>query len=405
MNDTTAEAEDAPPALTLEDLEDAEHVTVLRDGDRTIYLVGTAHVSADSVREVDAVIEAVRPDTVCVELCETRYNALTDESRWRKLDVFKVIREGKTLLLLANLAVGAYQRRLGAELGVVPGAELLQAARKAEEIGAELSLIDREIQTTLRRTWANVGFWKKSGLLAAVVGATVSGQEVDAETIENLKGRAQLSEMLAEFAKELPEVKRPLIDERDEYMIAGIEEAPGKTIVAVVGAAHVPGMVANFGKAIDREALDAQPKKKVWVSMLKWLIPAIVLAAFTYGYSKHEGQTLEAMLYAWILPNSIAAAFLTLVALGRPLSIITAFVASPITSLNPLLGAGMVVGLVEAWLRKPTVEDAENINRDVQTWRGFYKNAFTRVLVVAFMATIGSALGAWIGATWVVSLL
>lgn len=391
MNDTDADAEAAPPALTLEDLEHAEHVTVLRDGDRTIYLVGTAHVSADSVREVDAVIDVVQPDTVCVELCETRYNALTDESRWRKLDVFKVIREGKTLLLLANLAVGAYQRRLGAELGVVPGAELLEAAKKAKEIGAELTLIDREIQTTLRRTWANVGFWKKSGLLAAVVGATVGGQEVDAETIENLKGRAQLSEMLAEFAKELPEVKRPLIDERDEYMISSIEEAPGKTIVAVVGAAHVPGMLENFKKPIDRAALDTQPKKKVWVSLLKWLIPAIVLAAFTYGYTKHEGQTLEAMLYAWILPNSIAAALLTLVALGRPLSIVTAFVASPITSLNPLLGAGMVVGLVEAWLRKPTVEDAENINRDVQTWRGFYKNAFTRVLVVAFMATIGSS--------------
>ena len=408
MQDATNTAPEAPPVGDpLAALEESEHVTVLRDGARTIYLIGTAHISSDSVAEVEAVIDAVRPDTVCVELDETRYQALTDASRWRKLDVFKVIREGKTLLLLANLAVGAYQRRLGAELGIQPGAELLAAARKAEAVGSEVALVDRDIQITLRRTWANVSFWKKAGLLGAIVQATIAGgdQEIDAETIERLKGKAQLSDMLEEFARELPEVKGPLIDERDQYLISSIEDAPGERIVAVVGAAHVPGMVHWFGKPVDRAALDRQPPKKRWLSALKWVIPLLVLGAFYYGYTKHEGQTLEAMLYAWILPNSIMAALMTTLALAKPLSVVVAFLASPITSLNPLLGAGMVVGLVEAWLRKPTVEDAENINRDVQSWKGFYKNPFTRVLVVAFLSTIGSALGAWVGATWVVSLL
>ncbi|MDP6946771.1 MAG: TraB domain-containing protein, partial [Myxococcota bacterium] len=267
---------------------DRDHVSVFEEEGRTIYIVGTAHVSDKSVEEVQAVIEEVQPDTVCVELCETRYQALTDEDRWRKLDVFKVIREGKTLLLLANLALGAYQRRLGARLGVDPGAELLAGARKAREVGARLELIDRNIQTTLKRTWGNVGFFQKVKLLSMVVGATFSRDEIDEETIEQLKGRAQLSEMLAEFAAYMPEVKGPLIDERDRYMMSKIEEVEGERIVAVVGAAHVPGMQLMYGQEVDREPLEQLPPKSWWVSLLKWVIPTLILALFAYGWSKHD---------------------------------------------------------------------------------------------------------------------
>jgi pheromone shutdown-related protein TraB len=386
-------------------IEASEHVAVLRDGAKTYWIVGTAHVSGESVREVREVIETVRPDTVCIELCQTRYDSLTDESRWKKLDIFQVLRQGKGLLLLANLAMGAYQRKLGAELGVEPGAELLEGARAAADVGAELRLVDREIQTTLRRTWANVGFFKKAELVGAILTATVSNEKIDATAIEDLKARAQLSEMLAEFARILPEVKAPLIDERDQYMMSGIEEAPGERVVAVVGAAHVPGMRAAFGAKVDRAPLDELPAPSRWGKVLKWLIPGLVLAAFAIGASRQGGQTLEAMLYAWILPNSIVCAVLTALAGAKPLSVVTGFIASPITSLNPMLGAGMVVGLVEAWQRRPTVEDAEHINRDVQSLRGFYKNPFTRVLLVTFASTLGSAMGAWIGATWVVTLL
>ncbi|MEZ4264932.1 MAG: TraB/GumN family protein [Myxococcota bacterium] len=395
-----------PPARTRRwVIEASEHVAVLRDGAKTYWIIGTAHVSSDSVREVREVIETVRPDTVCVELCKTRYESLTDESRWKKLDIFQVLRQGKGLLLLANLAMGAYQRKLGAELGVEPGAELLEGARAAADVGAELRLVDREIQVTLRRTWANVGFLKKAELVGAILTATVSNEKIDSTAIEDLKARAQLSEMLEEFARILPEVKAPLIDERDRYMISGVEEAPGERVVAVVGAAHVPGMREAFGSTVDRAALDELPAPSRWGKVLKWLIPGLVLAAFAVGASRQGGQTLEAMLYAWILPNSIACAVLTALAGGKPLSIITGFIASPITSLNPMLGAGMVVGLVEAWSRRPTVQDAENINRDVQSLRGFYRNPFTRVLLVVFASTLGSALGAWVGATWVITLL
>ena len=378
---------------------------MLEDGERTFYIVGTAHVSEASANEVREVIEAVQPDTVCLELCQTRYDALTDEDRWKKLDVFRVIRDGKTLMLLANLAIGAYQRRMGAQLGVQPGAELLAGAESAEAIGARIELVDREIQTTLRRTWANVSFWRKAELISAIMASTLTQETLDEETIEELKEQANLSKMLEEFSEALPEVKGPLIDERDAYLMSGIEDAPGEKVVAVVGAAHVPGMKRLFGTPVNRERLDEQPERAQWTKALKWVIPALVMAAFLVGYFKHQDETLEQMLYAWVIPNSALAALMTTIAMAKPLSILVAFIASPITSLNPLLGAGMVVGLLEAWLRKPTVEDAERINEDVQSLGGFYRNPFTRVLLVAFMATLGSALGAWVGAGWVVTLL
>jgi len=389
------------------EVEEFEHVTVLRSGARTFYIVGTAHVSEESVDEVRRVIERVQPDTVCIELCPARYEALTDDARWKKLDIFRVIREGKTLFLLANLAVSAYQRRLGDRLGVRPGAELLAGAEAAEAQGAKLELVDRDVHVTLRRTWRSLSFWDKVKLLGAIGASLFEGgnDEVDAQAIERLKESDQLSEMMDELAKVMPAVKVPLIDERDQYLMSRIEEAPGERIVAVVGAGHVAGMVRWFGKPVDRAALEVVPPKSRWTSALKWLLPGLILAAFAWGSGQDSDGSLTDMLAAWILPNAIFCALLTAVALGKPLSILTGFVASPITSLNPLLGAGMVVGLVEAWLRRPTVADAERIHSDVQSIRGFYRNPFTRVMLVAVLANVGSAMGAWVGGAWVFSLL
>ena len=385
---------------------ESDTVSILEFDGRTVYLVGTAHVSDRSVDEVERVIEAVRPDTVCVELCKARYDALTDENRWSKLDIFEVIRGGKTLFLLANLAVGAYQRRLGAELGVKPGAELLAAARKGESVGAELALVDRDIHITLKRTWGNIGFVQKAKLLGAIVTSLFASKE-DGEQldIEELKDKANLSEMMSEFARLFPEVKRPLIDERDEYLMQGIEDAPGETVVAVVGAAHVEGMKTHLGVPLDKARLEELPKKKWFWSLVKWLIPAAMLAAFAVGFADQEGKSLQEMIFAWVLPNGVVAALFTALAGGKFVSVVVAFVASPITSLNPAIGAGMVVGVVEAWLRKPRVADAEAIADDVQSFRGFYRNAFTRVLLVAVASSLGSAIGAFIGASWVLSLL
>ena len=370
-------------------------------GDRTVHIVGTAHVSRQSVEEVKKVIAEIRPDTVCVELDPMRYEALTDDTRWRKLNIFDVIRQKKVLFLMASLALQAFQRRLGDQLGVKPGSELLAAVKAAEEVGAEVVLADRDVQATLKRTWGNLGFINKMKVISGLVVSVLDTEEISEQQVEDLKNREHISDMMTEFAKVMPEVKGPLIDERDQYLMSSIEDAPGETIVAVVGAGHVEGMTKWAGKPVDREALKEIPPPSLLARGAKWVVPVIILAAFSYGYFKHQGEDFVSMLYAWILPNAIVAGILTLVAGGKILSVLTAVVSLPITSLNPTIGAGIPVGLMEAWLRKPTVEDCERLGKEVNTWQGLRENPFSRILIVAIAATIGSALGAYIAVVWV----
>ena len=390
-----------------QEIELSPNVTTLTREGRTFYIIGTAHISAKSVVEVRETIERVKPQSVCVELCETRYQAMNDPDRWKKLNIFQVIRQGKTLYFLANLALSAYQRTLGEKFGVKPGEEQREGVRVAEEVGAELVLADRDLQATLKRTWANIGFFGKVRLLGSVFEPAGETEELTEERLEEMKDRDTITEMMKEFAEALPEVKEPLIDERDKYLIQSVVSAAGETVVAVVGAGHVEGMVAHFNAQtkIDREALSVIPPTPLWVKSLKWVIPTIILCAFYIGYQSKAGQSFEEMLTAWVLPNAVMGALVSLIALPKPLSVLTAAVASPITSLNPALGAGMVVGLVEAWLRKPTVEDSETLVTDAATMRGLYRNPFSRVLLVAVCATLGSALGAYIGFAWVLTLL
>ena len=372
------------------------NVTHLKQGDRDVFLIGTAHISKKSVEEVRETIEAVQPDTVCVELCDTRYQAMNDVDRWRKLDIFQVIRQKKVLFLLSSLALSSYQRRMGEKLGVEPGAELKEAIRCCEAQSAELVLVDRDIQATLKRTWGNLSFWNKVKVLGGLFGGAFSDEELSEETLEQMKEKDQLSEMMNEFARVMPQVKTPLIDERDQYLISAINDAPGQRVVAVVGAGHVEGMLKHKDEKFDRAKLSEIPPPSRALSWIKWLIVALILGAFAIGVSRQSGESIEQMIWDWVLPNSIMAGLLALVAGAKPLSVLVATIASPITSLNPMLGAGMVVGLLEAWLRKPTVADAEALPRDVSTLGGVYRNAFSRVLLVAFLTNVGSSLGAYV---------
>lgn len=381
------------------------HVVHLPFGDRDIYLIGTAHVSQKSVVEVKRVIRELRPDTVCVELDRTRFEAITDPNRFRRLDVFKVIREKKVLFLLANLVLSSFQKRLGEKLGVRPGAELLAGVETAEEVGAELVLADRDIQATLKRSWWNLSVWNRLQLLGVLLGSLVSREEIDEEQVEALKERDTISLMMRQFAEHMPRLQVPLIDERDRYLMSAIREAPGKTVVGVVGAGHIEGMLRYRDTPVDREALSVIPEPGLVTRSLKWVIPTIILIAFYFGYREHQGEGLLHMLYAWLVPNVIGASLFAALAGAKPLSVLVAGLASPVTSLNPTIGAGMVAGLVEAWLRKPTVEDCEGIGDAVASIKGMYQNAFTRVLLVFVATNMGSSLGAWAGGIWVVKLL
>ena len=393
-------------------------VTEVVRGDTRYFIIGTAHVSQRSVDEVRAVIDQVKPDVVAVELCKARHDALTKDSAFRDLDVFKVVREGKTLYLLAHLALSSYQRKIGASLGVKPGAELLAAVQAANENGIPVELIDRDINVTLKRTWSNLGLWKRSTLLTSLMVGwdDGKGEPVDEKAIEDLKEPKALSEMLTELGRAVPEIKAPLIDERDTYLASKLtdvavqpKDAPyragEKRVVAVVGAAHVPGMLPQLGQVFDRTELDKLPPPSLLWTAVKWLVPLLFVAALIYGWRWSDKTNLTEMLLAWILPTSIGAAGLTLLAGGSILSVLTALVVAPIAAIHPLLGTGMVVGVVEAWRRKPSVADCERLPEDVQSLRGFWRNPVTRILLIAVASGLGTAGGFWVGVGWVASLL
>jgi pheromone shutdown-related protein TraB len=384
-------------------------VTELVSGDTRFHLIGTAHVSQRSVDEVRAVIAEVKPEVVCVELDKTRYDALTKESAFRDLDVFKVVREGRALYLLGHLALVSYQRRIGASLGVKPGAELLAAVEVATASGIPVELIDRDINITLKRTWSNLGLWKRSMLLASLVVGNEdgNGERITEATIEDLKEPQALSEMLSELGRAVPQIKAPLIDERDRYLASKLAEvgAGRRTVVGVVGAAHVPGIQENFGKPIDRAALEQIPSPSLLWQILKWGVPILFIAALIWGWRRSDTTSLVEMMLAWILPTSIGAGACTLIAGGSLLSIGSAILVAPIAAIHPLLGTAMVVGVVEAWSRRPSVADCERLPDDIQTMRGFWRNPVTRILIVAVASGVGTAAGFWVGVGWVASLL
>lgn len=387
-------------------MEPSDCVTRVEHDGKAIAIVGTAHVSRTSVEDVRRVILELKPDTVCVELDKGRHESLVDDKRFRKLDLFQIIKQKRVLFVLANLALSAYQKKIGDKVGVRPGAELLAAVQSCEAVGAQLVLADRDIQVTLKRTWANISIWNKLRLVGSLLAAPFSTEEISEEQIEQLKDRDTISDMLAELSKLVPGLKEPLIDERDQYLASSVTAAPGRTIVAVVGAGHVQGILANLAKPVDRAALEKLPRPSGVSRILGWSIPAIVLASFYFGgWRSHSAETLFHMLLAWVIPTSLGCALFTALGGAHIFTIISGLLVAPIATLNPLIGAGMVTALVEAWVRRPTVAHCEAIPESVTTLRGWYRNPATRVLLVYLLSSLGACIGMLIGTTWVVSLV
>lgn len=379
---------------------DIHRVTI---DNREFVLVGTAHISQESVETVRAVIEKEDPDTVCVELDEQRYRALRNPRHWESLNLVQVIKQGQAPFLLANLALSSFQKRMGLHTGVKPGAELSAAAETAEQQGKTLRLVDREIRTTLLRAWRKAGFWKKMNLLSALLASMFDSQQLDEEELAKLRQTDTLSVMLDEMADVLPTVKTILVDERDTFMAHHISQAPGEKVVAVVGAAHMPGILQKLRLTFSDEEireLSVIPDKSGLSKLLPWLIPAIVVAVFIAGFMFGDSQQLADAAVAWILANGVLSALGALIALGHPLTILSAFIAAPITSLNPTIGAGFVTGLVQAYIAPPQVRDMEHVSEDIAKLKGWWRNRLTRVLLVFFFSSLGSAIGTLVAFGW-----
>jgi pheromone shutdown-related protein TraB len=375
---------------------------------REIILLGTAHVSQASVDMVRAVIADEQPDTVCVELDHQRHKALRNQSQWETLNLIDVIRQGQAPFLCANLALSAYQKRMGLHTGVRPGAELAAAAEEAEQRNLTVRLIDREIRTTLLRAWRKAGFWKKMSLTATLLAGMFEKQTFDEEELARLRESDTLTVLLDELAQVLPTVKAILVDERDLYMANEIRHSPGQRVVAVVGAAHLPGISARLAAPSpppeEIAELSCIPEKGKLSTLLQWLIPALVVGVFIFGFFAGDMSKLTSAALGWILATGGLSALATALALGHPLTVLSAFVAAPITTLHPAIGVGFVTGLVQAFLVAPTVKDMERVGDDIVTVRGWWHNRMTRVLLVFFLSNFGAALGVLLAFKWLKDL-
>jgi len=393
-----------------ETLHSKEPVYRLQVGEREVILIGTAHISQASADLVQAMIETEKPDTVCVELCQTRYKTLLDPEAWKNMDIVQVIRQKRTFVLVLNLVLSSVQRRMAQEMNVKPGLEMQVAVDTAKAQGAEIATIDREVRTTLQRVWRLMGFWTKINLFSQMLASVFEKgeEEVSAEQIEALKEKGALEMLLQEMGEQLPSVKQRLIDERDLYMVQKIREAPGQKLLAVVGAGHVPGMLQHWHKPdIDLAELDTLPPPSPWKTLLQWLIPALIIALLIAGFFRGEPDEalkrgLEGMGF-WFLINGGLAGLGALLALAHPVTILVSIVSAPFTSLNPLIGVGYVAGLAEAWIRKPRVQDFESLPEAVMTVKGWWGNQVTRVLLVFFLTSLGSVLGTVLGGLWLVN--
>jgi pheromone shutdown-related protein TraB len=363
---------------------------------KEIILLGTAHVSKESAQLVKDVIEEEKPDTVCVELCESRYQAIRQKEMWQDTDIVKVIREKKSFLLLANLLLASFQKRIAKKLNIKPGQEMIQAIESGEAVGAKIHLADRDIRITLSRTWRTMGLWSKLKLFFQLILSIGKVDEISEEDIEKIKQKDVLETLLADVGKSLPVVKDILIDERDRYLAYKIRTAPGNKIVAVVGAGHVPGIKKYWNADVDIKTLDHLPPKGKAFGILKWIIPAAILVLLFSGFFYGGANTGKDMIKWWILANGLLAGLGALIAFAHPFTVLSSVLAAPLTSLNPMIAAGWVSGLVEAFSRKPKVKDIENLPEDILSIRGFWKNKVTRILLVVVFTNLGSALGTFV---------
>lgn len=378
---------------------------------KQITLIGTAHVSQDSVEEVANAIEEINPDRICVELDTGRYQSKTENQGWENLNIKTVLREHKGFLMLANMALSSYQKKLGTKLGVSPGDEIMRAAQLAKERNIPLSFCDREIQITFTRAWRLSNAWNKLKLISSLLTAVFSKEEVSNEEIEKLKETNVLQSMLDEMAKELPTVKKVLIDERDQYLATSILQAPGNTVVAVVGAGHAPGLVAHMQRleqgevSDDLSSITAVPKPSKAGKILSWAVVIALLGIIAAGFIRSGwDQGLEMFLY-WFGLNASLTGLAALLSLAHPVTILVSMAAAPVTALNPTLGVGMVAGILEATLRKPRVKDFEDVSEDIMHFKGWFSNRIIHILLIFMTTSIFASIGTFVAFPMLISKL
>ncbi len=386
---------------------ESRDVAVVSRGEREFILVGTAHVSQESADLAREVIESEDPDCVCVELDVRRYEALKNEQKFESLDLRQVLREKQLSTLIFNLVLASYQKQLGGQLGVKPGAELLAAALAADQLGKTIELSDRDVRTTLRRAWGALSFWRKLQLVGAMFASLFDNPEMSEEDLRKLREQDVVSTMMDELGREFPALKRVLIDERDAYLAERIRRARGDRIVAVLGAGHLKGVRAllESDTEIDLAALDTIPPASSMVKWVGWGIPVLIIAAIAaIGLRQGASAAGENALF-WVLANGVPAMLGAALALGHPATVVSAFVAAPFTSLTPVIGAGYVAAFAQTYLRPPLVRELRSVMTDIRSPREWWGNRLLRIFLVFLLTNLGSSIGTVVGGAEIISNL
>ena len=374
---------------------------------KEIILVGTAHISQESINLVEETIDKEKPDVIGVELDKERLEQLLQGKKWQETSIVDVVKTGKTYLFLLNVLLSNLQRQIGKNVGIQPGAEMMAAIKKASEIGVPVEMLDRNVRITLKRAMSEMKLLEKLKLGGSILGGLFGfGEKVDVKKIEELKNEDLINNLMKELGKQMPSMKRVLVDERDEYIAEMIKRSPGKKIVAVVGAGHLSGIeeIIKKDKKVDIKAITEMPKKKKWLGMLKWIIPVAIIAIFGYLLGAKGFETTIEALKLWFLINGTLAAIGAILARAHPVTIIVSFLAAPLTSLHPAVAVGWVAAIVETKFKPPRVMDFESL-QDVSTITGFYKNKVTHILLVTAFTNIGSMIGTLFALPFLVQLL
>lgn len=378
-----------------------ENLINLKYKDKEIVLIPTAHVSTESVKLVKETIEEFYPDSICVELDKDRYKNITNPKAWKNTDIIDVIKDKKVTLLIVNLVLSAYQANIAKKLKTRPGAEMMQGIKSANELNKNLVLADRNIKTTFIRIWRKMKFKEKCRFIFSMIFAKDESEDISEEDLEELIKRENLENVVIDMGKEYPQIAQVLLHERDKYLAYKIKNAKGKKILAILGAAHSLGVEKEIFNEYDIKELDEVPPKTTSSKIIPWIIPIAITLLIIYGFTKNVNTGID-QIKSWFIYNSVLAALFTAISLGHPLSILTAFIAAPFTSLNPFLACGWFAGLVEASIRKPTVEDVNNVPKDIFSLKGILSNKFLKALLIVIAANLGSSIGTIVAGTSII---
>jgi pheromone shutdown-related protein TraB len=373
----------------------SETITFNHD-DKIITLIPTAHVSQASVELVKQTLSSQTFDAIFVELDHKRLHAMNHPQDFSTLDLMSVYKRKEVGSLLMHLLLSSFQRKIASNLDVPLGSEMKTAVELAKEQNIPCIPMDRDISITLQRVFSSLSLWQKFSLGSDILLSLFTSDKIDEAAIENLKQKDILDDALTDLSKKLPNIKKTLIDERDHYMMHKLLSSPHQNIVAVIGAAHAPGMMKAKDALMPLKEISAAPVKKK--SYWGWIIPIMIVGLIGFTFTLNPQSGVDSII-KWILINGTMSAIGTALVLGHPLAILTAFVAAPISSLSPLLAAGWFAGLAQLFASKPKVEDLTRMGDDILSFKKAFKNKALKVLWVTAMANIFSSIATFIAAS------